>query len=236
MLAVQLHIACTEQFSECLHGNGSHTEVEISLEPINGIEVSDGLDVFIHYAIHQKILVKAGTKILPQIELSVIDSILYIQDNNQCNWSKAYESREVHIFIPKLNRVIQNGYGLISCEDTIPSEDLFIQARIGSGDIDLVFKSNYVEVNSSKYGTIRLKGETTKLKVNYLNNNAIFDARDLKADAIEIHQSSNNDFHLFPIHSLTGKLLKRGNVFLYHKPEQIEVEDSGHGEIIYVQK
>ncbi|WPP51420.1 head GIN domain-containing protein [Catalinimonas niigatensis] len=223
-----------EDFADCTRKNGVMSETEYSFDPLHGIEVWDGLDVILHPSQEQKVVVKAGKNILPKIQLEEKEGMLTIRDQNTCNWNKSYESREVHLFLPKINMIIQNGYGHISSRDTIFSDSLLIEARVGSGSIDLMVNATQIEVVSSRYGTIILSGTVNTLDVKYLSNNAIFDGRSLKAEHTEIFHKSNNDFHLFPVHSLKGKLLMRGNAYLYKIPEEIDVEDTGQGEIIYL--
>lgn len=225
--------ACIEDLSDCTRKSGTMTEARYSFETIDGIEAWDGLDVILHHAQEQSVVVRAGKNILPDIRLIEKGGMLIIRDENQCNWSKTYEAREVHLYLPKIHKIIQNGYGLISSKDTVFSDNLLIEARIGSGDVDLTVNAEKIEVVSSRYGTIKLNGVVNTLSVSYLSNNAIFDGRSLKAEHIKIFHKSNNDFHLFPIQSLKGKLLMRGNVYLYKSPQEIDVEDTGHGEILF---
>lgn len=224
--------ACIEDIADCTRKNGTMSEAEYSFDPLHGIEVWDGLDVILHPSQEQKVIVKAGKNILPKIQLEEKEGILTIRDQNTCNWSRSYESREVHLYLPQINMIIQNGYGHISSRDTVLSDHLFIEARIGSGSINLTVNATQIEVISSRYGTITLAGSANALNVKYLSNNAIFEGSSLKADHIEIFHKSNNDFHLNPIHSLKGKMLMRGNTYLYNIPEKIDVENTGMGELI----
>jgi hypothetical protein len=231
-LAGILCFACTEDITDCSRRNGPFAEEILELPPISSLEAWDGLNIILHQANEQQVIVKGGKNVLSNIQLEVKEGMLIVRDENRCDWSRSYEERQVHLYLPKVDSIFQNGYGLISSADTLNLDKLQIEARIGSGEIDLLVSANKVNVISSRYGTIALGGKVNKLLVQYLSNNAIFDGRNLIAENIEIFHKSNNAFHLQPHNTLSGKLLWRGNVYLYHPPAQMELTISGEGRVI----
>lgn len=223
---------CMEDMSDCVSRSGAITTRTVELPPFHSITARDGIHVKLQTAEDQQLSVIAGENVQPQISLKVIDGTLIIEDHNRCDWSRQYRERIVRILLPRLSRIEQEGFGSITSEDTLEVEALLIQARRGIGEIDLKVKAQTLNVVSSRYGTISLAGETKRLKVQYLSNNAIFKGSQLQAQEIDVFQKSNNDFHLYPVKLLQGKLLRRGNIYLYHPPERTAVEISGKGRII----
>jgi hypothetical protein len=224
--------ACVEDIENCISRSGPIKEQTYHLDTFSSIEANDGLHIKLHPSSEQWVVVEAGKNVISQIGLVVEEGILRIEDYNRCDWSRSYQERTVHIYHPNISKIIQNGFGTISSDDTLQFQNLQIEARRGIGDIDLKIHADKLTVISSRYGTISLAGEVDLLHVQYLSNNAIFDGRQLKAHEIRVFQKSNNDFHLYPLQVLRGKLLRRGDIYLHHEPAQMDVEVSGTGRII----
>lgn len=226
--------SCIEEIDECLSRTGKKTEQVYALDPFSQIEVNDGIRVRLFSSTEQRAVVRAGKNVITQISLHVSEGKLTIHDNNRCDWTRHHEEREVLLYVPQLSLIRQNGYGRISTDDTLQVDKLQIEARQGSGAIDLKLKAYEITVVSSRYGTISLEGKADRLHVQYLSNNAIFEGRHMKAKEVKVFQKSNNHFHLYPEGLLNGKLLRRGNIYLYHPPQLTDVEITGSGKIIPV--
>ncbi len=232
LLVLLLTQGCLEDIENCAKRNGEITEISYDLDPIRGIEAWDGIDVVLYNSSEQQVLVRAGENIISRIGLQVEEGILTIKDNNQCDWSRRYQAREVHIFLPQVDFIFQNGFGKISSNDTIYASNLRIEARGGTGSIDLLVDAGQLGVYSWRYGTIKIGGKAELLKVQFHNNNAIFDSKDLIAEEISMVHKSNNAFHLRPKNLLKGTIRAKGNVYLYQKPGEIDVDITGSGKII----
>ncbi|MFP4290260.1 MAG: head GIN domain-containing protein [Cyclobacteriaceae bacterium] len=224
--------SCDDEKAYCFEGDGNLTESEMNIPAFQSIYVYDGLNVYLHQAEEQKVIIKAGKNIIHRISAEVNDGGLFLRDQNRCNWSRDYQEREVHIWTKDIHTIEQSGYGKIVSADTLKMPDLNLRAQGGPGNYELTLDCERVVVHSWRYGTIKLAGKTRQLVVKYLNNNAIFDGRDLQAEEIEIIHKSHNSFHLYPIKSLKGEIRARGHTYLYHEPELIQVEQKGQGEII----
>lgn len=233
-LLLSISQACVEDIQNCVSRTGPVAEREYDLENFSSIEANDGIHIRLHPSKEQKVVVRAGKNVIPQISLRVEDGMLMIEDHNRCDWSRSFQERTVHIYHSNISLIIQKGFGTITAEDTLEFQDLRIEARRGIGNIDLTLDAKKITVVSSRYGTISLTGQVDQLHVQYLSNNAIFEGSHLKAREVRVFQKSNNDFHLYPLQLLHGKLLRRGNIYLHHAPQNTDVEISGSGRIIPV--
>lgn len=234
LLLLLLYQGCIEDLEKCSRRNGKMVELSYELPSIRGIEANDGINIFLYSSDEQKVIARAGEHVISQLELEVKEGILILQDNNKCNWSRQYQDREVHLYLPELVSINQNGYGSILSSDTIVSDQIRIAAQGGSGNIDLMIKTKHLDVYSWRYGTIKIAGATETLNVQFHNNNAIFDARNLATGQASIIHKSNNSFHLRAKKTLIGNLRAKGDLFLYTKPDVLDVNISGSGKIIPV--
>lgn len=223
---------CRDGLSDCFRSNGKEAIRELAVAPFSEIHAYDGLQINITQGDGYLVTIKAGSNTISDIRVSNVNGILSIKDDISCEWSRKYEEKEVTIQCPDLRTIHQNGYGHIQSAAPLMVDSLLIIAKTGNGDISLKAETDYLKVRSARNGRITLEGQTKYLNVEYLSNNATFEGRNFLADQVKIFHKSNNSFHLYPISSLRGKLLKSGSVFLYHQPDIVSVEVTGKGEII----
>lgn len=217
---------------DCFIRTGDQAEVVYDLEPFHQIDVFDGMEVYISEGPEYKVTVEAGEHIINHIEVKNEEGVLRLADNISCEWARKYEPKIVRITCPDLRTIYQNGFGNIISEDTLHFDSLEIRPRYGSGNVTLTLDSRYVFVESHRNGTITLSGKTEYLHVALLFYLPVFDGKKLIANRIHINHHCNNDMHLYPLRRLTGSMDMKGNAYLYHTPEEIQVKILGEGKII----
>ncbi len=223
---------CREGLSDCFTRTGEQTTEETAVAPFRTLYVNDGLQVKLVQSSRYMVTVRAGSHIIGEIRAKSEDGMLTLTDEIDCDWSRRYESKEVTVSCPALRTVYQNGYGNITADETLAYDSLSILPRYGQGSVTLDLQAKYVEVTAHRNSTITLTGKTDYLLVNLMFETPVFDGRDLQAQQVDIAQNSNNHMYLYPIHSLRGRIMKKGNVYLYHQPELIQVDVRGKGKII----
>lgn len=234
MLMLLSHQACLDDLGSCVQRSGEEVTRAYDLPPFTGLEARDGLDIVLYQANEQSVLLSGPENVVSNIRLTVEDNLLIVQDENKCGWSRHDPGTELQVYHPGLEALYQNGYGEIYSKQTLQLGDLYLEARRGSGNISLSLRGGHIRVNSWRYGTITLRGEADRLSIQYQNNNAIFDARNLRVGDINMVHKSNNAFHLRPKGKLSGYLRARGNAYLYAQPSEIDVAVSGRGQIVPV--
>lgn len=224
--------SCQDSVSDCFKRNGDLTEIKYEVAPFHQVHAFDGLNVFITQGNEYLVTVRAGEHIISDIKVKNENGILTLADKISCDWARKYEPKEVFVQCPKLNVIYQNGYGNIYSTETLTYDTLHIRARYGPGNVTLDLDSKHIVVVSHRNGTVTLAGETDFLHVGLLHQTPIFDGKALKAQHVEVVHNCNNSIHLYPLHTLQGKLLKKGNVYLYHLPDHVDVKITGKGGII----
>ena len=227
-----LFSGCQENLGDCFKRTGSRINRAYDTDAFHTLYIQDGLDVVLAQGNEYKVTVEAGSHIISEIKVRVTEDTLRLNDEISCDWARKYESKKVTVQSPDLRTIYQNGYGHLTAENTLTYDTLFILPRYGQGDVTLELDSKYLWVESHRNGTVTLSGKTDFLRVDFLDNNAIFDGRALQAKRIHMIQKCNNSLHLYPVLRLEGRLLEKGNVYLYHTPEEMEVEITGQGVII----
>lgn len=224
--------SCQDGVSDCFKRNGGQTQILYEVAPFQQIHVFDGLNVFITQGDEYLVTVKAGEHIISDIQVKSENGILTLTDEISCDWARKYEPKEVFVQCPDLRVIYQNGYGNIMSTDMLSFDTIAIRPRYGQGNVTLDLNSQYIEVESHRNGTVTLTGNTNFLHVGLLYKTPIFDGKELKATNVEVVHNSNNNIHVYPVYSLQGRLTKKGNVYLYHLPDHIDVEVTGKGKII----
>ncbi len=223
---------CREGLSDCFTRTGKQTAEETEVAPFRTLYVNDGLHIKLVQGSRYRVTVRAGSHIIGEIRATSEEGELMLTDEIGCDWSRRYEPKEVTVECPDLRTVYQNGYGSITADETLTYDSLSILPRYGQGSVTLDVQAKYVEVTAHRNSTVTLTGETDYLLVNLMFEMPVFDGRDLQAQKVDIAQVANNHMYLYPIHSLRGRIMKKGNVYLYHQPELIQVDVQGKGRII----
>lgn len=227
--------SCTDSsIGDCFVRTGDRTTVTYELAPFHQLEVVDGLDVYLSEGTDYRVTVEAGGHIINHIKVEQQDGMLKLSDDISCEWARKYAPKVVRVQAPHLRAIHQHGFGNVVAEDTLHYDSLELRLRYGSGNIDLVLDNHYVAVESHRNGDITLTGNTRYLQVGLLYYMPIFDARQLRAHHVMINHHCNNDMHLYPIRRLTGQMDTKGNVYLYHMPQELRVNVLGTGQIIDV--
>lgn len=224
--------SCQDGASDCFKRNGDLIEIEYEVPPFREIHAFDGLNVYITQGDDYLVSVKAGDHIISDINVKSENGILTLTDEISCDWTRKYEPKEVFIQCPDLRVIYQNGHGHIRSEGTLSFDSLDIKPRYGQGNVTLSLNSKYTSVISHRNGTVTLAGKTNYLHVGLLYKTPIFDGKDFQAMHVDIMHNCNNSMHIYPIRTLSGRLQKKGNAYLYHMPEEINVEITGQGKII----
>ena len=79
-----------------------------------------------------------------------------------------------------------------------------------------------------------INGTCNNLNVSFYGVNPIFKGQNFKSQHITFFQRSDADMHLYPIQSITGDLYGYGDIYLYHRPTQINIRQHYAGQIYFV--
>ena len=233
-------ISCdSEKADDCFQTSGKISQIEIELPSFDKLVVHKRIELFITEGEQQKVIIESGENLLPDITAEVINNELVLRDNNECNYFREYGLTKVYITSPNLTRIRNaSEYNVTSIETlhypslylmSVGDEDRFLSV----GDFHLSIENANVRIWSNGIADFYMNGTTNDLNINFSNGNTRFEGQNFIAKNIKISQISSNDILTYPVNSIEGKIYSTGNIILFNKPTNINVESLDNaGELI----
>ncbi len=231
VLVSVLHFSCSKE--DCLKSSGEKGFEIRQLPSIKKIEIYNYFYVYLKYDTINKIEIEAGEKLIPNIETSVVDSVLTIKDLNACGFIKGYDAKNLYISVDTLSEiVIKDGINLYSvdtlkfpslkvkfvsdigyCDITVDNKNLTFQVWFGSGDYILRGKTDYLYLN-----------------MNYLS---FGDANELLAKSAYVYNKSMGDCYVNVSNKLRAFIKDEGSIYYRGNPTEVILEEhTGKGKLV----
>lgn len=226
--------ACNQEDApDCFKTAGNITEETRMLEDFNRIEIQDLFEVHIIPSDSSFAVVRGPRNILPKIITDVTDGVLFIENNNTCNFVRSFKNKlEIDLYVKSIREIQNRGTGTIFSTDTLFFPYLKIENRHAAGEVSLIIQGDSISAyTQTGVADIRLAGEVFKAEL-FNQGYGSIDAKHLKAEQTYINNSSINDIqaycsgYLFAINYFSGK------IEVYGAPDQTDIFRNGNGPII----
>lgn len=225
--------ACSKSPGDCFTSAGKAVTVERSIDDFTGILMFDNVDVELIKGDSPKVEVTAGEHVIENLITEVVDSVLYIKNQNGCNFVRSYNKPLlVKVFFQRIDSLEYRSVGNLICRDTISNAVRFkIDIYEGSGRIELELNTKSSHLNFY-YGTADLIVSGFS-DVNYIYQASYgpVDARNLITNFNYLNNSSTNDTWVHA-NVVMGVIINRiGNVYYWGNPS-IGLERNGSGQLL----
>lgn len=218
---------------DALKGAGKQDTLVNELNAFRYLKVDKNMQVYLHVDTFYRIQISGGSNLLPLIEYTIdADSVLYLNDNNRCNWSRSYKNvLRVDVTMPYLLGVEQVGVGNIISVDTLRADVFTLNVR-NSGDVNLLICANTMHTNLHvSSGDINLLG---RCGVSYLYNSG---AGTIHAQhlATDITFAGNHDTGLIFVNAaslLEAEVDYIGDIYYAGTPDSLLVHESNKGRVL----
>lgn len=217
---------------DCIKKSGTVVEEEVMVGEFKRIFTYDGLQLNLAYGESQKVVIRGGENLIPNVNFELNDDQLIITDDNSCDWTRNYEPIVIEITSNELKEVRSGGYGLIKSINTLNFDDLLVESKEGSGDFDLTVNTDRLRVVNNSISNITISGAANSLSIGHWYNDGRFIGTDLKINEVNVSHNGVNDIYIHVMEKLSGELTSRGNIFYFGDPDSVEVNVSGTGGLI----
>ena len=172
------------------------------------------------------------------ISFVVTDSVLTIQNDISCELLKSYETAILKIHTPTLKRINSRTQFSVYSNDTLRFPDLYLLTSIpdeesASTTFDFKINNRKITVEDNQVGLFQLKGKTDVLDVQLYGANGSVKAENLIAKAVDVYHRSNQNIYLFAKNKIQGTVASVGNIYLYHKPDTVNITRLYTGDVVY---
>jgi hypothetical protein len=218
---------------DCFQSAGEPTMIQRELKPFHQIEIYNYFNVFLKSDTANKVEIKAGAKIVQNIETLVTDSVLVIKDLNRCNFIKGYAEKELYISVDSLTKVVvHDGLNLYST-DTLKEANLEILYLSDIGHCNITIDCSFFSFsNWYASGNFIFKGKTNYLYLSTEVTSHVF-ADSLQAGSCYVSNNSMGDCHVSTNGALQALIKNSGNIFYFGSPSPLILEEkTGSGKLI----
>ena len=176
--------------SACSKPKGEVISIEKNLETFTGIETLENINIEWVKSNDYKAVVTTGENLIDQIELTIKDGLLTLENQNTCTWLRDdLDEVNVKIYSPSPKSLILRGNGSLTSNDTITS-NIKIENYANQGSINLTIKNDstwaLLETGSLD---LTLKGTTNYFYLYNVGYNYVF-AKDFISRKCHINNNS----------------------------------------------
>ena len=235
MISMLLVLAgCSQESTwDCIQSEGDKTVTEIALDgDFQRIKIKDDINLVLHNGLGQRVEIRTGENLVPEINFRLEDGQLTISNDNTCRWSRPSKNVEVHIYTDTLQHIEKRGYGDIWSEDVLDYS--FRVLSYVPGLVDLELNTRWIGFELYALTNVELTGQVFSMGV-YVNTavDAIVRAEDLAVDIVTVTHDGFNSVHVSPTQELVYSIWNSGDIYLYQEPAVVtEMERTGTGEVI----
>ncbi len=194
-------------------------------ESFHSIKLQEGVDLEITQSLddHFEITLHGGKNLLPDVETSISNNVLTINNKNKFNWVRSYKRRiTAHVTLPHFWKLSTYSSGLVTATDTIRCDSTQIESWSGSGTIDLPLVCNVAKISLQGGATdIKLRGRANMSQL-YNISFGPFRCENFFSDIIYMYTKSTNDNYVFP-HVLYYEIEGKGNI--YYRDDIVSLVD-----------
>ncbi len=229
-----LLISCnSEDAPDCFKSAGEIIQESRSLASFDQLMIEDNFQIEIIQDSIFFVEIEAPKNVLPKLETSVENGVLYISNKNTCNFVRSFKPKlQLRIHAPWIREIQNRGTGDIRSSQTLLFPYLKIENRHAAGTIDLdIIGDSVFAYTQTGVADIILRGKVIKGEL-FNQGLGSIQAAELQAQELYINNSSINDItgycsgYLFAINYFSG------NITVYGQPSQTDIFQNGNGNII----
>jgi Putative auto-transporter adhesin, head GIN domain len=222
-----------ENAPDCFQSAGTHETIQRDLDVFSSLELNDYIQYELLDTNYYGVLITAPGNLLNDIETTVADGVLKVQNTNRCNFVRSFKNRiTVRICAPDFADIQNYATGDVVTIGFIQGEKFSIENRGAAGTQRLSLHADTVNV-ATHTGVCDaiLDGACTTV---YLFNQGLgtIDSRDLVSRYAYVNNSSLNDVYVHASDYLFGYVQFSGSVYYLGNPATIDTDIEGEGEVV----
>ncbi|MGB3948613.1 MAG: DUF2807 domain-containing protein [Bacteroidia bacterium] len=200
------------------------------LDYFDKIYLEDNVKVYLTQDSVQEVMVEAGENIVPLIITKVQDKILYISNNNRCNWARSYEKPiVVHLKMPIIKQITSDGTNDIIGLNTITTDTVRVRTK-NSGNVELAINNMHVGAQMHGSGDVALKGYSNELICD-IGGTAFLKCENLSTSYTWVHTFTTGLCYVRAADLLISEIDNVGDLYCYGNPLSVQNKQNGKGQL-----
>lgn len=210
----------------CMKGEGDTETRSLDIAPLEGVDVSGSMRVFIRKGSPQRVEVEGQGNVLNELGTNVNDGVWGIEFN-RC--MSDHDPVKVYITTPEIRLASVGGSGYVELEDVFESDE-FDASVSGSGDMKLKLATNRLNSRISGSGTITAAGVANRHDIS-ISGSGNSNSFDLTTREAEIDISGSGKAEVNVEDRLDVDISGSGRVYHQGSPS-VNADVSGSGKVI----
>lgn len=231
----------SEKSPDCLQTTGDLVVKEIQLPPFEKILLFDRVKLYITHGEKQKVIVKTGKNLLPEVTFSVDEKKLSIKNENSCNLLRDYKTVKVYVTSPNLTHLKNGSQWVVESTNVLKYPTLTLRTEISANSetshtdsgFNLQLACEELHIVNNGMASYFLSGKVKNMFVGFYSNDGRLEASDLLVQNLRFYHRSSNLFLVNPQKSLRGEIRSTGDMISLNKPAIVEVKEFYTGKLIF---
>lgn len=219
--------SCRKEVDNCFRATGEIAEEIRKIGSFQNLQVEDNLNLTWHFSDSAYVKIKSGKNLIPQITTVIKGNSLVIRNENSCNWTRSYTIPfEIDLYSPSPYLIRHEGFGKISCSDTLRSSPLTIQ-HYAAGDLNLKLSVGELYVDFNSPGECLLFGlaERGAYSIQHFGK---FKLDGVHIKECELNMEGENDARIWVSAKILGEHKSTRTIFLKGNPvQQVRLRSTG---------
>ncbi len=212
----------------------------VDLQQFDTIEVNPLIQLKIYDTTINKMRIDVSKDVWQKIDYEIVGKKLILTNNIDCLIENQDAVTYIELYVDKIKCLIANTDLTVTSGNTWQFDQLSIiceNNQTGTNNIaDFYLSINLDRLNITANGNsvFDIKGSCNNLSIGFYGGNPIFKGNNFIAQNVNVFQRSDADMHLYPVHKITGDLYGYGDIYLYHRPNIINITEHYAGHIYFV--
>ena len=242
MFTFLLFPGCGKNAPDCIQSSGDIVQEELSLPAFENITVFENVRLVLRYGAEQRVVLETGKNLRSDVTAKVEAGTLELRDQNSCNFFRAYGRTTFYVTTPDL-QVLRSSTGWpIQSEGTLPFTALSLvsesfnnpETETTDGSFDLELDTDRVSVVANGIAYFKLRGQTQALSITVAAGDSRIEAEGLIAETVQLNHRGSNEILVNPTRRIAGVIQGYGDVLSYNRPQEVEVDETFRGRLIFV--
>lgn len=217
----------------CFKSIGRQVRVEKLVPHFTGVEVYNKIEYTLVRDTVEKIVINCGENLVKYIETRIEEGRLVIENNNICNFLRSYEHTiNIEIHYKAIDRIVYNGAGKFSCQDTIRCYSLKTESWNGSGDFHLLVNCFLLETYFHSGSADAYVSGYAEINYAYSNSSGFFRQQQLRSDHTLVNHNGTGTFYMGPTNFIEIQIHNLGDIVYTGNPTILLISNDGKGKLL----
>ena len=237
-----LILSCTnENAPTCFQAAGDPVRDEVVVPFFDQITVFENIEMILIQGPEQKVEIEAGEYLRNEVDAEVVDGVLRLTDDNNCNLFRDYGTTRIFVTTPDILEIRSSTSWPIRSAGPLSFNNIRLvsesfnnpESETRDGSFDLEFNSTTVNVVVNGIAYFKLSGATENLNINVAAGDSRIEAEELVAQHVNVNHRGTNNVLVNPQQSLQGVIRGTGNVISFNRPPLVDVDVIFKGDLIF---